>query len=169
MRRVVGDYAAGIYRPAAAQYARLAADDAAPVRALAQWQARVLAAWGGVTLQRVQDAPREVARGRNLRIRVAVALNGLSPADVAVEFVADRVLPRPECEAPLLASFRPCGDQGRWTETLTPSGESNGNGALVYALDVEPPASGQFSAEIRIRPQHALLTHPMQLGLLKRL
>ena len=37
------------------------------------------------------------------------------------------------------------------------------------ALDVEPPASGQFSAEIRIRPQHALLTHPLQLGLLKRL
>jgi len=169
MRRVVSDYAAGIYRPAATQFARLATDGAAPLRSLAAWQARVLAAWGGVTLARVQDAPREIARGRMLRIRVAVGLNGLVPADIAVEFVAQRMLPRPESEPPLLASFRPRGDQGRWTETLEPTGTTTGDGALIYALDVEPPASGQFTTEIRVRPQHALLAHPLQLGLLKRL
>jgi starch phosphorylase len=169
MRRVVSDYAAGIYRPAAAQYATLAADGGAPVRNLADWQLRVRKAWSGVALRRLHDAPRELARGKRLTIRVAVALNGLAPADVAVEFVAQRMLPRPDCESPLLASFRPCGDQGRWTEILAPTGEMDSDGSLVFALDVEPPASGQFSAEIRIRPQHALLTHPLQLGLQKRL
>jgi hypothetical protein len=104
-----------------------------------------------------------------LRIRVAVGLNGLVPADIAVEFVAQRMLPRPESEPPLLASFRPRGDQGRWTETLEPTGTSTGEGALIYALDVEPPASGQFTTEIRVRPRNALLAHPLQLGLLKRL
>jgi starch phosphorylase len=169
MRRVVSDYAAGIYRPAAAQHARLMADGGAPLRAFTDWQARVLAAWGGVTLARLQDAPREIARGRMLRIRVAVGLNGLAPEEVAVEFCAQRMLPRPQREPPLLASFRPGGDQGRWMETLQPTGESNGDGARIYVLDVEPPASGQFTTEIRVRPQHALLSHPLQLGLQKRL
>jgi starch phosphorylase len=169
MWRVVADYASGVYRPAAARHARLVADGGAPLRAFADWQARALAAWSGVTLTRVQDAPREIARGRMLRIRVAVGLNGLAPEDVAVEFVAQRMLPRPDCESPLLASFRPCGDQGRWTESLAPTGEVDSDGSLVFALDVEPPASGQFSAETRIRPQHGLLTHPLQLGLQKRL
>ena len=154
MRRVVSDYAAGIYRPAAAQYATLAADGGAPVRGLAEWQLRVRKAWSGVALRRLHDAPREIARGKRLRIRVAVALNGLTPADVAVEFVAQRMLPRPDCESPLLASFRPCGDQGRWTEILAPTGETGqrrlarvrarrraaGFGA-VLGRDPHPPAA----------------------------
>jgi starch phosphorylase len=169
MRRAVADYAAGIYRPAAAQHARLIADGGAPAREFAAWQARVRQAWGAVALRRLNDAPREIARGTRLRIRVAAALNGITPDDVAVEFVAQRILPRPESEPPLLASFRPGGDRGRWTEAFTPTGEVQGDGTVVFALDVEPPASGQFSAEICIRPRHALLSHPLQLGLQKRL
>ena len=82
---------------------------------------------------------------------------------------SDPDTPRPNREPPLLASFRPCGDQGRWTEGLAPTGESTAAGERVYALDVEPPTSGQFSIEVRVRPHHAQLTHPLQLGLLKRL
>jgi starch phosphorylase len=167
-RRMVSDYAAGVYRPAAAEYARLMADGAAPLRSLTEWQGRVFTAWGGVTLRRLQDAPREVARGRRLRIRVAVGLNGLRPEDVAVEFFGQRRLPRPQRAAPLLASFRPRGDEGRWTETLQATGEHAADGAVIYALDIEPQASGQFLTEIRIRPQHPMLSHPLQLGLLKR-
>ena len=38
-------------------------------------------------------------RGERLRLRVAVELNGLPPADVYVEFVARRVLPESELRA----------------------------------------------------------------------
>ncbi|MCC7463004.1 MAG: alpha-glucan family phosphorylase [Gammaproteobacteria bacterium] len=168
-RRVVGDYLTGIYRPAAARHAALAADGAAAAREFVSWQARVRAAWGGVALHRLHDLPREVARGQRLSLRVAVTLNGLLPADVAVEFQAQRVLPRPERRAPLLASFRPGGDRGRWSEALAPTGEVAEDGSLVYALDAEPHTSGQYSTEIRVRPHHVQLAHPLQLGLLKRL
>ena len=168
-RRMVSDYASGVYRPAAIYHQRLAADSGAAARAFGDWLQRVRAAWSGVALRRLHEPPRELARNRRLQLRVAVALNGLAPADVAVEFFAERILPQPDRELPALASFRPRGDRGRWIEALAPTGEIDSDGSLVYALDVEPPASGQFSTEIRIRPQHALLTHPLQLGLQKRL
>ena len=38
--------------------------------------------WPGVTLRGLTDAPRELARAGRLQLRVAVALNGLTPADV---------------------------------------------------------------------------------------
>jgi starch phosphorylase len=169
MRRVVKDYTDGLYRPAATRHAQLLANAGAPLREFTAWQARVRGAWGGVALRRLEDAPREIVRGTPLRIRVAALLNGLAASDVSVELVAQRTLPRPECGPPLLASFRPCGDRGRWTETFGATGEVLTDGAVVFALDAEPPTSGQFSIEIRIRPRHALLAHPLQLGLQKRL
>ena len=39
----------------------------------------------------------------------------------------------------------------------------------VYALDATPTSAGQFDTEVRIHPAHALLSHPLEMGLLKRL
>ena len=169
MRRVVADYARGMYRPAAAHGAALLAKEAAGARELAQWKQRVARAWPGVTLRSLSDAPRELARASCLQLRVAVALNGLTPRDVAVEFRGQRVLPRGGNELPPLSSFDHQPDGDAWRATLAPSGETESDGSLVYALDSAPPSSGQFSTEVRIRPAHALLSHSLELGLLKRL
>ena len=41
--------------------------------------------------------------------------------------------------------------------------------ALADALDAAPPTAGQYETELRIHPAHALLSHPLEMGLLKRL
>jgi starch phosphorylase len=169
MRRMFRDYQRGMYLPAAAQHARVAADGDAGARTLAQWKQRVRRAWNGVTLRALVVPVRELQRGQPLQQRVAVALNGLTPADVAVEFHARRMLPRTRNEWPALASFgRESGDDS-WLARLVPTGEVDSDGSLVYSLDTQPPSSGQFAFELRVRPQHPLLGHPLEMGLLKRL
>jgi len=68
-----------------------------------------------------------------------------------------------------LCSFEHEPDGDTWRATLAPSGETDSDGSWIYVLDSTPPSAGQFSTEIRIRPTHALLSHPLELGLLKRL
>ena len=169
MRRVVRDYATGIYAPVAAQHARLAADQDLGARQLAEWKQRVRQCWPGVALRRLSDLPRETQRLGRVQWRVAAALNGLAASDVEVEFVAQRMLPKLDAGLPALASFRPGCLGDLWRAVLQPTGETDSDGSLVYALDAEPPTSGQFEVEVRVRPAHALLSHPLELGLLRRL
>jgi len=169
MRRVIQDYVRGVYLPAAAAHAALAADSGAGARQLAQWKQRVRQVWGGVALRRLSNPPRELARAAALQLRVAAALNGLSPADVRVEFIGRRLLPRGRDESPALASYRVTDTDGLWRAELQPTGEIDSDGSHVYALDAAPPTAGQYDTEVRIHPAHALLSHPLEMGLLKRL
>ncbi|HEX7416524.1 MAG TPA: alpha-glucan family phosphorylase, partial [Steroidobacteraceae bacterium] len=166
-RRVVQDYAQGVYYPAAQQRALLEATDFTGARALAVWKQRVRAAWPGVSLRQLTQPPQELPRPEALRLRVAVGLNGLAPSDVAVEFVAERTLPARRKELPALASFRDRRTDGMWRARLAPTGETDGAGEAVFTLDSPAPQCGQFDIEVRIYPSHDLLTHPLELGLLK--
>jgi glycogen phosphorylase len=166
-RRMLQDYAQGIYYPAAQQRARLEAADCAGARALATWKARVRAAWPGVSMRQLSQAPQELPRAQALQLRVAVWLNGLAPSDVAVEFVAERVLPSRRTEMPALASFRDRRKDGMWRARLTPTGETESSGEAVFTLDSPAPQCGQFGTEVRLYPSHELLAHPLELGLLK--
>jgi glycogen phosphorylase len=168
MGRVVQDYARGLYHPAAAQYQRMQQGGLAAITAFAEWKRHVRELWPGVDLRRVSDAPRGLPRNGVLNLQIAAALNGLSPQDVCVEFVAQRVLPRYRTELPALSSFR--GESGDvWRCALTSTGQSDADGAAIYALQAAPPTAGQFAFEVRIYPWHALLAHPLELGLFKRL
>ncbi len=169
MRRAVFDYGRGVYYPLAAHGRRLADQDFAGARALADFKQRVRTAWPRVGLRLLADAPSEMPRGERLRLRVAAALNGLDPRDVKVEFVARRQLPESSFELPPLTSYDAKTGEGVWTALLTPTGEHEGDGAAVYALDAQPVECGQFATDVRIYPAHELLRHPFELGLMKRL
>jgi starch phosphorylase len=119
-----------------------------------------------VSLKLVNDSSRDLPRGERLRLSVAVALNGLAPADVRVEFLARRLLPQADRTPPPLCSYAASVPDGLWRSMLTAADESP-NGETTFALDVEPPECGQFGTEIRIYPFHELLTHPYELGLMK--
>jgi hypothetical protein len=129
MRRTVRDYATGIYAPLAAHHELLSRDGDAGARQLAQWKQRVRQCWPGVTLRRLTDLPRETQRLGRLQWRVAAALNGLSPGDVEIEFVAQRLLPRVGQDLPALASFRPGCVGDLWRAPLTPTGEKDSDGS----------------------------------------
>jgi starch phosphorylase len=169
MGRVVRDYAQGLYYPAAEQYRRLMQGGLGAAGALAAWKQRARARWGGVALRRLSESPRELPRAGTLGLRVAAALNGLEPQDVRVEFLAQRLLPRSRPEPPALSSFRAAPGDGAWRGLLTPTGETDSDGSTVYELSSVPSHCGQFAFEIRIYPWHELLSHPLELGLLKRL
>jgi starch phosphorylase len=166
MGRVFRDYTSGLYQPARAQYARLAAEGYTGARTLADWKQRVRAAWPKVSLKLLADSARDLPRGERLRLRVAAALNGLSPAEVRVEFLGRRLLPQADLTPPLLTSYGHPERDGVWRTTLGATDESDAR-ETVFALDVEPQECGQFATEIRIYPWHELLTHPYELGLMK--
>ncbi len=168
MGRVVQDYAQGLYYPAALHHQRLMRGGPPAATALAAWKAAVRAAWGGVALRRRLDPPPELPRAGELALSVAAVLNGLGSADVRVEFVAQRVLPRSRSTAPALSSYRGERDDA-WRALLQPTGEFDADGATIYALESQPPDCGQFAFEIRIYPWHEMLAHPLELGLMRRL
>ena len=167
MRRVLYDYTRGLYVPAGAHYRRLAADGFTGARTLADWKQRVRAAWPKVSLKLLSDTARDLPRGERLRLRVAAALNGLAPADVRVEFAARRLLPEADLSPPPLSSYAQTPRTGWWQAALTATDEQDNDGAVIFALDVEPPECGQFRTEVRVYPWHELLSHPYELGLMK--
>ena len=167
MRRVLYDYTQGLYLPGARQYQRLAADAFTGARTLAEWKQRVRQAWPKVSLKLLNDAARDLPRGERLRLRVVAGLNGLSPADVRVEFAAQRLLPEADLAPPPLSSYDQPPRDGVWQAAFTATDEQQADGAVVFALDVEPPGCGQFRTEVRIYPWHELLSHAYELGLMK--
>jgi starch phosphorylase len=168
-RRQVFDYGRGVYQPAARNYVKLAAQDFAGARLLAEWKQRVRQAWPKVGLRVLSEPPSDMPRGERLRLRVAVLLNGLQPADVYVEFVARRVLPESNFDPPPLSSYDDPPRDGLWNAMLKATGELEADGSAVFALDAQPLQCGQFATEVRIFPWHELLSHPYELGLMKRL
>jgi len=166
-RRMLQNYAEGLYYPAARQHRELAANDFAAARALADWKQRVRTAWPKVDLRLLADTPGELPLQQLLTISVAVSLSGLAPGDVRVEFVAHRRLPEARIEQPALSSYRGSPHEGLWTALLTPTGAAESDGAVVFGLDIQPPGCGQFATEVRVYPYHPLLAHPYELGLMK--
>ncbi len=169
MRRVVRDYADGLYEPAVQHHTRLMSGGIPSVNSFAAWKQRVGARWTGVRLSRLSDLPRELPRAGTLNLRVAAQLNGLTPADVRVEFIAQRVLPRSHQESPPLSAYRGNRRDDTWRALLAPTTESDADGAQIYELTAAPQDSGQYTYEIRIYPWHELLSQPFELGLLRRL
>lgn len=172
-RRMLANYVTEAYRPAAAHGRSLAADGCANAKLLADWRERAARAWPGVTLRLASERPERVSFGDRVRMRVAVALNGLAPQDARVELLLTRELPGEPHETPPLVSF-PHEDarvrvrDGREvaTDLFRPTGESEADGAAVYEIECTPPWCGRLSAEVRAVPYHALLAHPYQLGLM---
>jgi starch phosphorylase len=167
MRRVLVDYSRGIYQPTAQQGARLAEHEYAGAKTLAVWKQRVRDAWPAVQLRVLSRAPAELPRAESLRMRVALQLGALAPHDVCVEFIAHRLLPEDRREPVALASARGAQRDGAWRAQFAPTGESEPDGAHVFALDAATQACGQFRMEVRAYPKHELLNHPHELGLMR--
>jgi starch phosphorylase len=174
--RVLGDYVNEFYTPAARLGRALAADNFAAARELGAWKEKVRAAWPGVSLKQHGSPVAELSFAERVTLEVDVALNGLAPSDVRVECQVRRVLGsdlvvsvqgyaenrRPEHgvsylegSAALLAPFTP--------------GDVDDNGNCRYRLDLQPPWAGTLQYEVRAVPDHRHLSHPYELGLMRRL
>jgi len=148
--RMLEEYVRLLYRPAADRGARVAADGHAGARALAEWGARVRAAWQGVSLRAAGEIPARITHGEHVGIAVAVRLNGLAPEDVAVELVLN-------------------GGDGHAAprlRRLAPQQALHGSGEHLYALEFAPELTGRIEYRLRAVPSHPLLAHPYETGLM---
>jgi starch phosphorylase len=149
--RMVGDYLTQFYGPAARQGRRFARDSYHGAKDVAAWKARVVAAWPGVRIRRLDPAIARTRFGDRLRLEVAVFLNGLEPSDVRVELRMDDPGQDPNGKGRIFVH----------ATALPDSGEQR------YVLDFTPETCGKFDYRIRLFPYHDLLTHRLETGLMR--
>ena len=147
--RMLREYVERLYAPAARQGRVYAAQDWSVARDVAQWKARVRAAWPGVSLRRLDAPPKRLMFGSALRIEVAARLNGLHPSDVAIEVL---LAPAPGAE-PV-------------AHPLHCAGVDTGHGELLFSCELRPDLCGMLEYRVRVYPRHARLTHPLETGLM---
>jgi starch phosphorylase len=150
--RMLGEYVNRFYLPAARQWRHYSGDAFANGRALAAWKARIRQAWPQVRLRRVDETPRRIPFGGSVRFEVSAYLDGLVPADVAVELLFSR--PNANAQSRPPRAFR-LEFQGTGQD-----GESR------FALELTPEVCGKIDYRLRVYPFHELLTHPFEMGMM---
>jgi starch phosphorylase len=151
--RMVREYLGKFYGPASRQWKRYSGSEFAAAKRLSEWKARVRAAWTGVALRRLDSSPRRISYGDSLRFEVAINLNGLSPADVTVEILFGRPgngnVARKLQSLPLMFEERTIGHEH------------------IFSLDLRPELCGRMEYRIRAYPNHELLTHALEMGMMR--
>jgi starch phosphorylase len=150
--RMVHEYVAKFYLPASQQWRRYSESHFRRAREVAEWKARVRAAWPGVTLRRLDQPPRRIRFGDSVRVEVAARLNGLVPGDVVVELLLSRGAREP--------ADRRVRQDLAFDGTMTEAGEHR------FVLELSPELCGRLDYRIRAYPCIEALTHPFELGLM---
>jgi starch phosphorylase len=148
-RRMVRDYVGDYYEPAAASADRALADGARAAKDLAAWRARVLAGWKGVRVIRVDTDTATAELGALRPVTVTLALNGLAPADVAVQVLHGAAGP---------------GDELAAADTVTLDHTGDVGDAAVYSGAFPCSTAGRHGFTVRVLPAHADLASPVELG-----
>ncbi|MBA2558608.1 MAG: alpha-glucan family phosphorylase, partial [Propionibacteriales bacterium] len=149
--RMVADYVRQLYTPAAAGARRVATDNQAVVD-LAQWKAKVRAAWPHVRIEHVEssgvsDAP---ALGSCLTVRVFSSLDELGPDDVDVQVVHGRVAGDDQLRDPRVASLS--------------HAETYEAGRHRFEAEIPLDHTGPFGYTVRILPKNELLVSSAEVG-----
>ena len=149
--RMVREYVERLYAPAARAH-RATGPDAA--REIAEWKARLRAAWPGVTVDHVETTAETATAelGTVLGVRVRVALGDLGPDDVEVQAVSGRV-----------------DEEDRITDAtavpLKPAGGPDQEGRRLYEGSLSLDRAGPFGYTVRVLPAHRLLAAGTEPGL----
>jgi starch phosphorylase len=126
--RMLDEYVAKLYLPAAQQGRRYAEAGFAAARTVAEWKARVRASWPKVAIRRLDAPQKRIAFGASMRIEVALDLDGLAPSDVIVEL--------------LLAREGSGSPEGRVRNELVHDGTRTERGEYRFVLDLPGCAAG---------------------------
>jgi glycogen phosphorylase len=149
--RMVRDYVAKLYEPAAVQGEAMKANGYERAQALAHWKSRVRAAWTGVKILDVEGDVTAADVGNERSVSAVVSLGELSTSDVVVQL-----------------AHGPVGPNGELTEPQIVAMES------VSFKDGVANCRGKFTAEraglygfaARVIPAHEDLPNPMDVGLI---
>lgn len=149
--RMVREYVEDWYAPAAQAAREVNAESFAGAKALAEYRARLNAAWprvqiAGVDASGLPDTP---VVGAPMTVRAAVALAGLAPEDVTVEAVVGRVDEADELDSTMTGVMKHVG---------------NADGLDRFETVVPLPHAGLTGYTVRVLPAHPLLASSAELG-----
>ena len=148
--RMVSEYAARAYGPAATGWTRLTSDGMAPARELGAWLAHIAERWPQVRIARVEDEARATGDGLEVEIRVSIELGGLSRTDLRVDVVAGPASPDQELDA---------------QESLQLTPQAGSEGPATFFGTFKTAAPGRVGYAIRVLPRHADLGNARDTGL----
>jgi starch phosphorylase len=148
--RMVGDYVAELYEPAARDTDETTADGFAVARDLAAWKRRVLEAWTDVRVDDVTTGPDASTLGEARTVSAIVSLGGVSADDIEVQLVSG-----------------PVGEQDELGDvTITPMTRSGSgpDGGERYEACFTCDSPGRHGVTVRVVPSHPHLDSPAELG-----
>ncbi len=151
--RMVGEYVSKFYLSASQQGRLYEQDNHAAAKRLSAWKGRVRTAWPGVEMRRLDAQLRTIHFGDAVKFEVALKMNGLTPEDVVVELLIRRPAKQDLSEY-LHFGFK--------FQNISADGKEH-----LFALDLAPDLCGRLDYKIRVYPAHELLTHPLEMGLMK--
>nr|WP_228047406.1 alpha-glucan family phosphorylase [Saccharopolyspora sp. HNM0983] len=145
--RMVRDYVDNHYGPAACSVRGVSADGYRGAKELADYRARLHAAWSRVRVDSTEMSVDEHGPllGSRVTVRAEVELAGLDPSDVDVEVVVGRV-----------------DDSDELYDFVAESMAASGDGR--YQAEVTLPHAGPAGYTVRVLPQHRSLSGPAELG-----
>ena len=151
--RMLRDYVAELYTPAAASSRGMQDDRHRVARELAEWRRTVVKAWPSVVVRHVEssgvgDSPE---LGSRLTVRAIVDLGALRPEDVEVHAAYGRV-----DEADQISSAH--------VVPLTLAGD-HGDGEWRYEGELPLRRTGPVGYTVRVLPRHEALASTADLGL----
>jgi starch phosphorylase len=148
--RMVRDYVNELYLPAAAQAEDLSADDLRPARELADWKARLAAAWSEIKVLNVEGVLAPAQLGESRDVSATVRTGDVSTDDIIVQLAHGPVGANGELVGPELGTMeaRHCAD-----------------GTCVYEGTFVATSPGLYGFAVRVLPAHKDLANPMDMGL----
>ena len=92
-QRMVMDYVQKFYTPAMSHGRKLAKDDYALAKELAEWKRKVRSSWSNVSIRRLDEPVEHIFRDDAFEVKVAVNLDGLEPTDIVIDCLVGMVAP----------------------------------------------------------------------------
>ncbi|NET36841.1 MAG: glycosyltransferase family 1 protein [Cyanothece sp. SIO1E1] len=147
--RMVRDYALQGYFSASDRYYALTADNYAPAKELAHWQAHVFEHWYDIKIESVlMSDPTKLQVNQALTVKAQIKLGALTPDDVQVELYQGSVSADGEIRNGLSTAMVYQGQD--------PQGQS------LYAIDITYTSSGLQGLSLRVLPKHENLSNPYE-------
>ena len=138
--RMVAEYMSELYEPAHRGFAIIRSDSFARARERADWNREVSKAWPGISFVDPGSGPgNAVVSGSSIKVRAALDLCGLKPADVRVEAVVGRVGANGDLEETQIMTLPPVGQEGA---------------AFVFEREFVPHETGRLGYSLRVSPNH---------------
>lgn len=151
-RRMVDEYIQKFYIRASEQGLRYENDGYAVAKEVADWKTKVLSAWGGVNIRRLDSPSQQLSFGEPIHFKVAVQLNGLQPEDVFVELLISRQYNQTRLDRFKHFRFECTGKLGAEEHQ--------------FELTHAPVLCGRQQYYLRVYPCHPMLVHSLEMGLM---